>query len=99
MDFQAIAQAKGETLEISKIQLDQGQAKFATGYISIPFVWGNLGTSATVVPSNGKVFVTFQSENFDIKNFFNDIGSIPMESGQINEKLDANGTIVDLDSS
>src|SRR5436190_1502346 len=46
MDFQAIAQAKGETLEISKIQLDQGKAKFASGYISIPFVWGNLGTSA-----------------------------------------------------
>ena len=31
MDFQAIAQAKGETLEISKIHLDQGQAKFASG--------------------------------------------------------------------
>ena len=27
MDFQAIVSAKGETLEISKIQLDQGQAK------------------------------------------------------------------------
>src|SRR5438445_8240896 len=51
MDFQAIAQAKGETLEISKIQLDQGQAKFAVGYISIPFVWGNLGTSAAIIPS------------------------------------------------
>ena len=43
MDFQAIAQAKGETLEISKIQLDQGKAKFAAGYVSIPFVWEILG--------------------------------------------------------
>src|SRR5438477_169163 len=51
MDFQAIAQAKGETLEISKIQLDQGSAKFAAGYASIPFVWRNLGTSASVCPS------------------------------------------------
>jgi TamB, inner membrane protein subunit of TAM complex len=98
MDFQAIAQAKGETLEISKIQLDQGQTKFATGYISIPFVWGNLGTSATVVPSNGKVFVTFQSENLDIKKFFEDIGAKPMASGTLNAKLDAKGTIADLNA-
>jgi TamB, inner membrane protein subunit of TAM complex len=98
MDFQAIAQAKGETLEISKIQLDQGQTKFAAGYISIPFVWGNLGTSATVVPSNGKVFVTFQSENLDIKKFFEDIGAKPMASGTLNAKLDAKGTIADLNA-
>src|SRR5207244_8237258 len=63
MDFQAIAHAKGETLEISKIQLDQGQSKFASGYITIPFLWINLGTSAAVVPSNGKVSATFQSVN------------------------------------
>ena len=43
MYFQAIAQAKGETLEISKIELDQGQAKYAGGYIAIPFIWKNLG--------------------------------------------------------
>jgi len=98
MDFQAIAQAKGETLEISKIQLDQGQTKFATGYISIPFVWGNLGTSATVVPSNGKVFVTFQSENLDTKKCFEDIGAKPMASGMLNAKLDAKGTIADLNA-
>ena len=74
MDFQAIAQAKGETLEISKIQLDQGKAKFAAGYAAIPFVWGNLGTSAPVVPSNRKVTATFQSENLDIRKVFEDIG-------------------------
>src|SRR4030095_71012 len=72
MDFQASAQAKGETFEISKIQLDQGQAKFAAVYISIPFVWGNLGTSAAVVPSSGKVVATFQSENLDLKKLFQD---------------------------
>jgi TamB, inner membrane protein subunit of TAM complex len=96
MDFQAIAQAKGETLEISKIQLDQGQAKFASGYISIPFVWGNLGTSSPVVPSSGKVTATFQSENLDIRKVFEDIGVKPMASGTLNAKLDAKGTVADL---
>jgi autotransporter translocation and assembly factor TamB len=96
MDFQAIAQAKGETLEITKIQLDQGQAKFASGYISIPFVWRNLGTNAAVVPANGKVFATFQSENLDIKRFFEDLGIKPMASGTFNARLDAQGTVADL---
>jgi TamB, inner membrane protein subunit of TAM complex len=96
MDFQAIAQAKGETLEISKIQLDQGRAKFASGYISVPFVWGNLGTSSPVVPSNGKVTATFQSENLNIRKVFEDIGVKPMASGTLNAKLDAKGTVADL---
>ena len=98
MDFQAVAQAKGETLEISKIQLDQGQAKFASGYISIPFVWGNLGTTAPVVPSSGKVVATFQSENLDIRKVFEDIGVKPMVSGTLGAKLDATGTITDLNA-
>jgi hypothetical protein len=98
MDFQAIAQAKGETLEISKIQLDQGHAKFAAGYISIPFVWRNLGTSAPVVPSSGKVTATFQSENLDIRKVFEDIGVKPMASGTLNAKLDAKGTVADLNA-
>jgi autotransporter translocation and assembly factor TamB len=98
MDFQAIAQAKGETLEISKIQLDQGAAKFAAGYASIPFVWRNLGTSASVCPSNGKVVANFQSENLDIKKFFEDVGAKPVTSGILNIKLDAQGTIADLDA-
>ena len=96
MDFQAIAQAKGETLEISKIQLDQGKAKFAAGYISIPLVWRNLGTNAPVFPSNGKVLANFQSENIDIKRFFKDVGAEPMAAGIANIKLDAQGTIADL---
>ena len=98
MDFQAIARAKGETLEISKIQLDQGTAKFAFGYASIPFVWRNLGTSAAVVPANGKVLANFQFENLDIKRFFQDIGAKPIATGTVNAKLDAHGTIADLDA-
>jgi hypothetical protein len=98
MDFQAIVQAKGETLEISKIQLDQGQTKFASGYVSIPFIWRNLGTDAPVVPSNGKVFAAFQSENLDIKKVFVDVGVKPMASGIMNSKLDAQGTIADLNA-
>jgi autotransporter translocation and assembly factor TamB len=98
MDFQAIAQAKGETLEISKIQLDQGAAKFAAGYASIPFVWRNLGTSASVCPPNGKVVANFQSENLDIKRFFADVGAKPVTSGILNIKLDAQGTIADLNA-
>jgi hypothetical protein len=98
MDFQAIAQAKGETLEISKIQLDQGTAKFAAGYASIPFVWRNLGTSASVCPPNGKVVANFQSENLDIKRFFADVGAKPVTSGILNIKLDAQGTIADLNA-
>src|SRR5438067_2158462 len=98
MDFQAIVQAKGETLEISKIQLDQGAAKFAAGYASIPFVWRNLGTSASVCPSNGKVVANFQSENLDIKKLFEDVGAKPVTSGILNIKLDAQGTIADLEA-
>ena len=98
MDFQAVAQAKGETLEITKIQLDQGQARFASGYISIPLVWRNIGTNAVVVPSSGQVFVVFQSENLDIKKLFEDLGMKPMTSGTLNARLDAQGTIADLDA-
>ena len=98
MDFQAIAQAKGDTLEISKIELNQGQAKYAGGYISIPFVWKNLGTDAAVLPSNGKVTAIFQSENLDIKKLFQDVGIKPVASGLLNVKLDASGTLADLNA-
>jgi autotransporter translocation and assembly factor TamB len=98
MDFQAIAKAKGETLEISKIELNQGQAKYAGGYISVPFVWQNLGTDKPLLPSNGKVQAVFQSENLDIKKLFQDIGLKPAASGLLNVKLDAHGTLADLDA-
>jgi len=98
MDFQAIVQAKGDTLEITKIQLDQGTAKYASGYISIPFVWRNLGSDAPVVPSTGKVVADFRSENIDIKKLFEDIGAKPAAAGTLNVKLEAGGTISDLDA-
>ena len=98
-DFQAVARAKGETLEITKIQLDQGQARFASGYVSFPLVWKNLGTNAAAIPSSGKVFATIQSENLDLKKLFSDIGIKPGTSGTLNARLDADGTIGDLNAS
>jgi autotransporter translocation and assembly factor TamB len=97
-DFQAVAQAKGETLEITRIQLDQGQARFASGYVSFPLVWRNLGTNATI-PSSGKVFATIQSENLDLKKLFSDLGIKAGTSGTLNARVDANGTIRDLNAS
>ena len=96
MDFQAILTAKGSTLEISKIQVDQGKAKYAAGYVSLPFVWKNLGTNAPLFPSDGKVLVTFQSENLDLQKLFQDIGAKPLATGLINVKLDAQGTLAQV---
>lgn len=96
MSFQANLTAKGETLEVSKIQIDQGQAKYAAGYISLPFVWGNLGTEKRLFPSDGKVLVTFQSENLDLKKLFADLGAPPLGTGLINVKLDASGTLAQV---
>ena len=97
-DFQAVAQAKGETLEINRIQLDQGQARFASGYVSFPLVWRNLGTNAAAIPSSGKVFATIQSENLDLKKLFSDLGIKAGTSGVLNARLDADGTIGDLNA-
>jgi autotransporter translocation and assembly factor TamB len=96
MDFQAILTAKGSTLEISKIQIDQGKAKYASGYVSLPFVWKNIGTGEPLFPSDGKVLVTFQSENLDLKKLFDDLGTKPRATGLINVKLDAQGTLAQL---
>ncbi len=50
MSFQASLTAKGETLqEVSKIQVDQGQAKYATGYVSLPFVQRKYRNGETLV--------------------------------------------------
>ncbi|MDQ6809433.1 MAG: translocation/assembly module TamB domain-containing protein, partial [Verrucomicrobiota bacterium] len=96
MDFQASLQAKGETLEISKIQIDQGQAKYATGYISVPFIWKNVGSERALSPENGQVAVNIVSENLDLKKLFEDIGQKPVVSGLLNVKIDAKGTLADL---
>src|SRR6266404_849391 len=120
MDFQAIARAKGDALEIDKIQLNQvasppsraplrsganreralppAQTKYAYGYVSIPFTWRNLGTNAAVIPPSGKVSATFQSENLDLKRLFDDLGIKAMTSGIANARLDAGGTIADLNA-
>jgi hypothetical protein len=96
MNFQANLTAKDSTLEISKVQIDQGQAKYATGYVSLPFVWKNIGTRNPLFPSDGKVLVTFQSENLDLKKLFADLGAPPLGTGLINVKLDANGTLAEV---
>jgi hypothetical protein len=96
VEFHAVAQAKEQTLEISRIELNQSKAKYASGYVSIPFVWKNLGTKAPVFPANGNVTVTFQSENIDIKKLFEGLDTKPAASGTVNVKLDAQGTLADL---
>ncbi len=96
MDFQAIVSAKGEVLEISKIQLDQGQAKYASGYASIPLIWGNVGTRQPVFPRDGKVNATFDSANLDLKKLFDDFGIEPLASGLLSVKLQAGGTLANL---
>jgi autotransporter translocation and assembly factor TamB len=96
MDFQASLQAKGDALEVSKIQIDQGKAHYATGYISIPFTWKNLGTLNPVLPADGKVIATVQSENLDLKKLAEDFGAKPVASGLMNVTLEAQGTFSNL---
>jgi hypothetical protein len=76
--------------------LPQNQTKFAYGYVSIPFVWKNLGTNSPVIPSSGKVSATFQTQDLDLKKLFTDLGIKAMTSGFVNARLDADGTIADL---
>jgi translocation-and-assembly-module (TAM) inner membrane subunit TamB-like protein len=96
MSLQASLTAKDSTLEVSKIQVDQGQAKYASGYVSLPFVWKNIGTGNPLFLSDGKVLVTFQSENLDLKKLFADLGAPALGTGLINVKLDANGTLAQV---
>jgi autotransporter translocation and assembly factor TamB len=96
MSFQAILTAKDSTLEVSKVQIDQGQAKYASGYVALPFVWKNIGTENPLFPSDGKVLVTFQSENLDLKKLFADLGAPPLGTGLLTVKLDASGTLAQV---
>src|SRR5262249_43250224 len=52
----------------------QQRTNYAYGYISIPFVWRNLGTKSAVIPSSGKVSAIMQSENLDLKRLAQDLG-------------------------
>ncbi len=96
MLFQANAEAKGNSLEITNIQIDQGKAKYAAGYVSLPFVWRNIGSGRPVVDADGKVAVTFRSENLDIKKLTDDLGAPPVGSGLVSTKIDAEGTLANL---
>ncbi|HEY2711884.1 MAG TPA: translocation/assembly module TamB domain-containing protein [Chthoniobacterales bacterium] len=96
LSFQAILQAKNSTLEIDKIQIDQGQAKYASAYASLPFTWSNLGSARPLFPPNGKVMLNFQSENLDLAKLFRDLGREPPVSGQLSVKLDAQGPLDQL---
>ena len=78
--------------------LPQNQTRFAYGYVLIPFVWKNLGTNAPVIPSSGKVSATFQSQDLDLKRLFDDLGIKAMTSGFVNARLDADGTVADLNA-
>jgi autotransporter translocation and assembly factor TamB len=74
----------------------QQRKNYAYGYVSIPFVWRNLGTKSAVIPSSGKVSVIVQSENLDLKRVAQDVGIKSPISGVMNAKLDGDGTIADL---
>jgi len=79
-----------------KRTLPEQRANYAYGYVSIPFVWRNLGTNSAVIPSSGKVLATMQSENLDLKRLAQDLGIKSTISGIVNAKVDADGTIADL---
>jgi hypothetical protein len=94
--FQAIMQAKGSTLEMTKIQVIQGEAKYADGYVSVPFVWGNVGTDRPLFPTDGQVMVNFQTQNLEIDKLTKDLGKEVPVAGLVNVKLDAQGTLQNL---
>jgi hypothetical protein len=74
----------------------QQRANYAYGYVSIPFLWRNLGTKSAVIPSSGKVSAIVQSENLDLKRLAHDLGIQSTISGIVNARLDGDGTIADL---
>ncbi len=94
--FQAILEAKDSTLSISKIQIDQGTAKYASASASIPFVWSNLGSGRPLFPPNGKVAINLQTENLDLAKLFQDLGKEPPVAGSLSLKLEAQGPLDQL---
>lgn len=94
--FQADARTRDDHLEISNIQIVQDKAKYANGYASVPFEWKNLGSDRPLIPADGKLLVTFQTENLDLQKLAKDLGTTAPVAGLANVKFDANGTIDDL---
>jgi translocation-and-assembly-module (TAM) inner membrane subunit TamB-like protein len=78
--------------------LAEERTQYASGYISIPFVWKNLGTNRAVIPSSGKVSATVQADNLDLKRLAENLGIKAPISGVLNARLDAGGTITDLNA-
>jgi TamB, inner membrane protein subunit of TAM complex len=76
--------------------VSQQRANYAYGYISIPFVWRNLGTKSALIPSSGKVSAILQSQNLDLKRLAHDLGIQSTISGFVNARLDGDGTMADL---
>ncbi|MGE5212436.1 MAG: translocation/assembly module TamB domain-containing protein [Nitrospirota bacterium] len=76
--------------------VQQQRANYAYGYLSIPFIWRNLGTKSAVIPSSGKVSAIVQFENLDLKRLANDLGIASTISGVVNARLNGDGTIGDL---
>ena len=74
----------------------QQRTNYAYGFVSLPFVWRNLGTKSPLIPSSGKVSVIAQSENLDLKRLAQDLGVKSTISGIVNARLDGDGTITDL---
>jgi autotransporter translocation and assembly factor TamB len=74
----------------------QQRANYAYGYVTLPFVWRNLGTKSAVIPSSGNVSVIVQSQNLDLKRLAQDVGIKSTISGVLNARLDGGGTIADL---
>ena len=96
---QAVArqpQRAGRTRAPAEGAASQQRTNYAYGYVSIPFVWRNLGTKSALIPSSGKVSVIMQSENLDLKRLAHDLGIPSTISGVVNAKLDGDGTIGDL---
>ncbi len=96
MMFQAVMQTRDQKLEFSKIEIDQGESKYAGGYIAIPFLWENVGTDKPLFPPDGQVLVSVQSENLDLQKLAKDFGAEAPVAGSANFKLDAQGTLQNL---
>ena len=91
LNLEAVVQARDATLELSKIEVSQGRAQYGTAYAAIPFVWNNVGTGRPLVPPDGKVLISFQSENLDLARLFQNVGAKPPVAGQLSIKLDVKG--------